>query len=95
MEATSIPIGLLLVDIVRFSTEVAMACMHSSGLAHTTTALTEIGALAPASMLRQALPKSRDINTSWHNIKRDTTPFVEVYEVAKRRSRWVFHTQEQ
>ena len=64
VEETSIAIGLLLVGIVRFSTEVAMACMHSSGLAHTTTALTEIGALAPASMLRQPLPKSQDINTS-------------------------------
>ena len=42
VDATSIPIGLLLVGAVRFSTEVAMACMHSSGLAHTTTALLKL-----------------------------------------------------
>ena len=78
MEETSIAIGLLLVGIVRFSTEVAMACMHSSGLARTTTVLTGIGALAPVSMLRQAPPKSQDINMRCRNIRRDTKPFVEV-----------------
>ena len=87
MQATSTPIGLLLVGIVRFSTEVAMECMHSSGLAHTTTVLTEIGALAPVSMLRQAPPKSQDINMSYRNRKRLEIPFVEVKKVAKHRSR--------